>query len=202
MLSFKRLPSLLLIGLYILAACASAPGVPSTHAIAPISASPTSEKIDVLPTPSSPGDLAVWRDLYVSMLQTEITDRFINQFGSQRMPSAGTKFLWVHVALENAGEDEIALPKPENFSVLYAESEFKPIYGHRQGYTDYTTLGSPLFPGQKLDAWLRFDIPNMAALKDLWFVFLPTSAQVGVSPSSPGYPYTENKPTYVWKCEP
>jgi hypothetical protein len=135
------------------------------------------------------------------MDQAEITDSFINEFGSVRIPSADTKFLWMHVALENVGTEEILLPKPENFSTLYAESEFKPIYGHRQGYPDYTALGATLFPGQKLDAWLRFDVPDTAELKDIWFVFLPTSAQVGVSASSPNYPYAGNKPTFVWKCE-
>ena len=136
------------------------------------------------------------------MDQPEITDSFINEFGSQRVPSAGQKFLWIHLALENIGLEEILLPESENFSVLYAESEFKPIYGHRQGYADYTDLGTTLFPKQKLDAWLRFDIPAEADLRELWFVFLPTSAQVGVSPSSPDYPYSEDKPTYVWRCEP
>jgi hypothetical protein len=135
------------------------------------------------------------------MDQPEVTDTFINEFGSQRVPPAGQKFLWVHLALENIGTAEILLPESENFSILYAESEFKPIYGHRQGYADYTDLGTVLFPGEKLDAWLRFDIPAEADLSELWFVFLPTSAQVGVSPSSPNYPYAEDKPTYVWSCE-
>ena len=164
--------------------------------------SPTPTLIKVLPTPSSPGDSVTWRDLQVRMEQAEITESFINEFGSQRMPPADKKFLWVHVVLENVGKDEILLPDPENFSALYAESEFKPTYGHRQGYADYTGLDTALFPGQKLDAWLRFDIPDTANLKDLWLVFLPTSAQVGVSPTSPNYPYAENKPTYVWNCEP
>jgi len=136
------------------------------------------------------------------MDQAEITDRFITEFGTQRVPSTGQKFLWVHVRLENVGTDEITLPTSENFSVLYAESEIKPIYGHRQGYAEYSDLDSTLFPGQELDAWLRFDIPVTADLKDLWFVFLPQSFQVGVSPSSPNYPYASNKPTYVWNCSP
>jgi hypothetical protein len=156
--------------------------------------------IEVVPTPASPGDSVNWRDLQVRMDQAEITDHFISEFGSRRIPPAGQRFLWVHVALKNAGQTEILLPTPENFSLLYAESEFKPIYGHRQGYPDYTDLDTTLFPGQELDAWLRFDIPMAAGLKDVWFAFLPTSAQVGVSPSSPNYPYAENKPTYVWRC--
>jgi Domain of unknown function (DUF4352) len=160
---------------------------------------PTTTIMRTLPTPSSLGDPILWQDLQVNMTQTEITDHFINEFGSQRIPSAGQKFLWVHVALKNAGKNEIPLPASEHFSVLYAESEFKPVYGHRQGYVDYTTLGPTLFPGQELDAWLRFDIPMAADLKEVWFVFLPESAQVGVSPSSPNYPYAENKPTYVWR---
>jgi hypothetical protein len=135
------------------------------------------------------------------MDRPEMTETFTNEFGSARVPPAGQKFLWIHIALENVGTEEVLLPEPENFSVLYAESEMKPIYGHRQGYADYTDLALTLYPGQELDAWLRFDIPAAAELKDLWFVFLPTSAQVGVSPASPNYPYAGNKPTYVWKCE-
>lgn len=163
---------------------------------------PTPTAIKILPTPASPGDPVIWRDLQVSMDRAEITNSFINEFGSRRNPSPGQQFLWVHVALKNIGQVEVRLPEPENFSALYAESEFKPVYGHRQGYGDYSDLGSTLFPGQEVDAWLRFDIPEAADLNQLWFVFLPTSAQVGVLPSSPNYPYAENKPTFVWKNEP
>ena len=201
MFSAKKLSPILLIGLFLLGACASTDGLSSTPAIATASQRPTPTKINALPTPSATGDSVIWRDLQISMTQAEITDSFINEFGSQRLPSAGRKFLWIHVILENKGKDEITLPEFENFSVLYAESEFKPIYGHRQGYADYTLLDSTLFPKDKLDAWLRFDIPDTADLKDLRFVFLPESAQVGASPSSPNYPYPENKPTYVWKFD-
>jgi hypothetical protein len=202
MFQIKTTPTVLFIGLFLLTACSSIGESSGTRVTATSSPQPTATELTVIPTPSSPGDSIIWRDLQVSMDQAEITDSFINEFGSPRVPSAGQKFLWVHVTLENIGNDEIALPATENFSVLYADSEFKPIYGHRQGYADYTDLGRTLFPGQELDAWLRFDIPDTADLKDLWFVFLPISAQVGVSPSSPNYPYAENKPTYVWKFEP
>lgn len=197
MLPVKKTTSILFIGLIILTACSTTRGSSVTPENATSPPRPTATQ---LPTPSSPGDSVTWRDLQVSMDQVEITDSFINKFGSQRVPSAGQKFLWVHVTLRNIRKDEIALPVSENFSILYADSEFKPIYGHRQGYADYADLGSTLFPGQELDGWLRFDVPIAAELNDLWFVFLPTSAQVGVSPSSPTYPYGENKPTYVWKC--
>jgi hypothetical protein len=195
MFPILRIPINLVIGLFVLAACSGT--VTSTPAFPP----PTETVAPALPTPSSPGDPIIWRDLQVSMDQAEITDSFINEFGSQRIPPEGQQFLWIHIALENVGKDEILLPEPENFSALYAETEFKPVYGHRLGYADYTSLGATLFPNQRLDAWLRFDIPDTADLKDLWFVFLSTSAQVGVSPSSPHYPYAGNKPTYVWKCE-
>lgn len=202
MIPIKAIPSIFLIGLFLFTACSSVDGLSTLPADTKAILQPTATPTRLFPTPSSAGDPVVWRDLQVSMDQPEITDTFINEFGSQRAPSAGTKFLWIHVTLENVGTEEILLPESENFSALYAESEFKPIYGHRQGYTDYTDSGSTLFPGQQLDAWLRFDIPVEADLDELWFVFLPTSAQVGVSPSSPHYPYAENKPTYVWKCEP
>jgi hypothetical protein len=198
----KKTSNILVVGLLLLTACSSAGESPVAPATTTVPPQPTAPQIKVFPTPSSPGDALIWRGLQVSMDQAEITSSFINEFGSQRMPPSGQKFLWVHVTLENVGQEEILLPEAENFSVLYAESEFKPVYGHRQGYADYTDLDSTLFPGQQPDAWLRFDIPDTAELEDLWFVFLPTSAQVGVSPTSPNYPYSENKPTYVWKCEP
>lgn len=131
----------------------------------------------------------------------EITQDYVTEYGSTRVPPDGQKFLWVHVLLKNAGQAETAVPGSEHFSILYAGTELKPTYGHRQDYADYTALGQVIFPDQELDGWLRFDIPVAAELKDLQFVFLPTSAEVGVSPSSPSYPYSENKPTYVWKCE-
>ena len=196
----NKILNLLFIGLFILTGCASVGGPTVTPVSAIPLSQPTATQMRAFPTPSPPGDSIIWRDLQVRMDQAEITESFINEFGSQRIPSPGQKFLWVHVALKNVGKDEIRLPRPENFSVLYAESEFKPIYGHRQGHADYTDVGSTLFPDQELDAWLRFDIPVAADLRDLWFVFLPTSAQVGALPSSPNYPYAENKPTFVWRC--
>lgn len=200
MWTMKKTSSILFIALFIFTACTPAGESSTELAVRTAFPKPTATVTSVLPTPSSPGDPIIWRDLQVSMDRAEITDSFINEFGSQRVPSAGQKLLWIHIALENVGKDEILLPEVENFSVLYTESEFKPIYGHRQGFADYTDVGNTLFPGQELDAWLRFDIPDTADLNELWFVFLPGSAQVGVSPSSPNYPYAENKPTYVWKC--
>jgi hypothetical protein len=200
MLPMKKESSILSIALFIVTACASTGESSAIPAMATGFPRLTPTVVEVVPTPSSPGDSVNWRDLQVRMDQAEITDHFINEFGSQRIPSAGQSFLWVHVALKNDGKKEIPLPTSENFSVLYAESEFKPVYGHRQGYPDYTDLSTTLFPGQELDAWLRFDIPMAAGLKDVWFVFLPESTQVGVSPSSPRYPYTENKPTFIWSC--
>lgn len=198
----KKALYLAFVGLLTLTACFSPRKAVSSSATATVSPQPAETRVKVLPTPSSPGDVVTWRNLQVNMDQAEITESFTTEFGSQRIPSAGQKFLWVHVKLRNVGDDQVTIPDVEHFSVLYAESELKPIYGHRQGYGDYTDLGTTLFPAQELDAWLRFDIPIAAELRDLWFVFLPTSAQVGVSPSSPNYPYAENKPTYVWKCGP
>jgi len=134
------------------------------------------------------------------MDQLEITEEYLTDFGSTRTPPDGKKFLWVHVRLKNTSQVEMDIPISEHYSILYAAIEIKPIYGHRDGYVDYTTLISTIFPNQELDGWLRFDIPFTAELKDMRFVFLPESAQVGVSYSSPSYPYADDKPTYVWEC--
>jgi hypothetical protein len=174
----------------------------SDQPVAPVPMPPTLTPVNVHSTPAAPGDSVTWRDLQMSMEKAEITDSFITEFGSQRGPSVGQKFLWVQVRLKNVGKIGINIPTPEHFSTLYAKAEFKPTYGHRQGYADYTTLDATLFPGQQMDAWLRFDIPIAADLKNLWFLFLPESAQVGVSPASPNYPWTNGHPTYAWVCVP
>lgn len=185
-----------LFGLLILTACSSTPTAISSSA----ESSPTA--VTVLPTPSSPGDSINWQELQVTMDQAEITEDFITEFGSTRNPPEGEKFLWVHLELKNVGKNEIDTPAPEHFSALYADSEFKPTYGHRKDHTEYTSLEPVLFPDQGADAWLRFDIPVTAELKDLRFVFLPESSHVGISFSSPNYPYAEDYATYVWNCAP
>jgi hypothetical protein len=200
----KKLLSVLLkiwIGLLMLTACSSA-GESVTPVTITLPPKPTATQVRVLPTPSSPGDSILWQDLQVTMDQLEITDDFITEFGSTRIPSPGMKFMWAHIQLKNVGQIEIEIPQIEHFSVLYAATELKPTYGHRQGYMDYSTLGPILFPDQEADGWIRFDIPATAELKDMLCVFIPESAQIGTSFSSPNYPYSEDKPTYVWKCAP
>ena len=198
----KKLPGVLLriwVGLFILAAC-SASGEPATPISVTAPPQPTATQVRILPTPATPGDSIIWRDMQVTMDQLEITDDFINKFGSRRNPSPGKKFMWAHIQLKNVGQIEIEVPQIEHFSVLYAATELKPTYGHRQEYIDYSTLGPVLFPDQEADGWIRFDIPATAELKDMLCVFIPESAQIGTTFSSPNYPYSEDKPTYVWKC--
>jgi len=144
----------------------------------------------------------MWDGLQVTMDQLEITQDYVTDYSSTRSPSTGQKFLWVDIRLKNTDQIEMDIPLSQHFSVLYAGTELKPSYGHRQGYADYTALGSVIFPNQELDSWLRFDIPTAAELNELRFVFLPESSQVGASFSSPNYPYSEDKPTYVWNCAP
>jgi hypothetical protein len=156
----------------------------------------------VLPTPASPRDSITWDDLQVTLDRLEVTQEYVTDYGTTRIPPQGNNFLWVHIRLKNIGRIEIDVPLLEHFSVLYAATELKPSYGHRQGYTEYTTLGSLIFPNQDLDGWIRFDIPATAELRDLRFVFLPESSQVGSSYSSPNYPYADDKPTFVWNCAP
>ena len=200
----KKIPFILiisLIGLLTLTACSStnASATPVTATLFP---EPTATAVMVLPTPSSPGDSILWQDLQVILDETEISDEYISSFGSTRSPSPGMKFLWAHIQLRNMGQIEISTPLLENYSVLYAGTELKPSYGYRQDYKDYSTLDPALFPNQKADGWIRFDVPTAAGLNELLCVFLPESSQIGTSYSSPNYPYPEDKPTYVWKCAP
>jgi uncharacterized protein DUF4352 len=193
----KKISGFLAVGCMLLAACSS-----SGQASFTPTPQPTTTPVPTLPTPSSPGNFVTWRNLQVAMDQPEFTEVYETDFGSTRVPPAGGKFLWVHIGLRNTGQEEAAIPGAENFSVLYASTELKPTYGHREGYQDYTTLVQVIFPGQEMDGWLRFDIPSTAEFKDMLFVYLPESSQVGASYSSPNYPYANDKPTYVWDFVP
>ena len=198
----KKISSILAIGLIVLTACSSTGQTSATPLPAIASPQPTATEIKALPTPASPRDSIIWDGLKVTLDQLEVTQEYLTDYGSTRIPPAGQKFLWVHIRLKNTGQIEMDVPLSEHFSVLYAATELKPSYGHRQGYAEYTTLGPLIFPNKDLDGWIRFDIPTTAELRDLRFVFLPESSQVGASFSSPNYPYADDKPTYVWNCEP
>jgi hypothetical protein len=195
----KRISNILVISLIVLTACSST-DQSLTPVVATSSSRPAATELKVLATPSSPGNSITWDNLEVTMDQLEITQAYITDYGSSRIPTEGNKFLWVHIRLINMGQIQMDVPLAEHFSILYAGNELKPTYGHRAQYPDYTTLTPTIFPNQDLDGWLRFDIPSAATLNDLRFIFLPESAQVGASYSSPNYPYADDKPTYVWKC--
>jgi hypothetical protein len=201
--SMKKTIPILMFGFVLLTiACFLAGKAARTSSSATPFPQPTAAATMVIPTASSPGNSVVWRNLQVSMDQPQFTDVYETDYGSTRFPPKGGKFLWVHIGLKNTGQVETAIPGAENFSVLYASTELKPTYGHRKGYKDYTTLVQAIFPGQELDGWLRFDVPATAEFKEMLFVYLPESTQVGASYSSPTYPYAEDKPTYVWGLVP
>jgi len=134
------------------------------------------------------------------MSQAEITSGYLTEYDSRRDPTLGGKFLWIEVQLENSGPDEQVLPAPEHFSVLYGTSEFKPSYGHRKDYPDYTVLKAGLFQGQKVNAWLRFDLPAAAELPELQFVFQPESVEINYSFPTTDYAWADH-PIYFWRCQ-
>jgi hypothetical protein len=198
----KQTHAILIIALLVLTACAPTNRASAPTAVPPVSPQSTATATMLIPTPASPGDTIVWKNLQVTLDRLEITQEYETEYGSRRIPPAGQKFLWVEIHLKNTGQIELEVPESEHFSVLYAATELKPAYGHRRDYTDYTTLSPVLFPANALDAWLRFDVPTTAELSDLRVVFLPESIQVGTSVDSPDYPYTKNKPTFVWNGQP
>jgi len=188
-----------LFGLLIFSACNSA----SRPAPTPVSSATPRTAVEgkALPTPVSPGQRVVYEDLQVAMSGAEITTGYLTEYGSTREPPAGKRFLWIHIILQNIGQNERNLPAPEHFSALYGTTEFKPTYGHRKDYADYMALTAGMVQGQDVNAWLRFDIPAAVELKDLWFAFLPESSQVSVGFSSSEYPWGDH-PIYLWMCAP
>ena len=86
----------------------------------PSAAPQTVEELKELPTPVSPGKLVVYDDLEVVMVEAEITDSYINEYGSNREAPAGKKLLWIHITIKNIGQNEQVLPASEHYSVLNA----------------------------------------------------------------------------------
>jgi hypothetical protein len=183
---------------FLLSACIGA----KLPAAFPLSATPrVDENIKTLPTALPPADSISNKDLQVAMDCTEITAAYMTEYGSTREPPAQQKFLWVHVLLSNTGDLERSLPAAEHFSVIYGRSEFKPTYGHRRDFSDYSTIKTIVYPGQIVNAWLRFDIPAAAGLQDMQAAFLPESSQISFSSPASGYPWAEH-PLYLWRCGP
>lgn len=189
-----------LLGSFIITACNSASGP-----VVPTPASSSTPQAAVenksLPTPMSPSQMVVYDDLQVMMSEAEITSSYPTEYGSNREPPAGKKFIWIHLLLKNIGQGELDLPAPEHFSVLDGTAEFKPTYGHHKDYTDYMALPTGMVQGQVVDAWLRFDISADAESKDLIFAFLPESTQVSFGFSSSDYSWADH-PIYLWTCAP
>ena len=176
-------------------------GLTACNAARPVAPAAPQTGYISLPTPAPSGQAVVYDDLQVVMSAAEITTGYVTEYGSRREPPAGENFLWVHVLLKNTGQRERKLPAPEHFSALYGATEFKPGYGHRKNYADYAALAPVVYQGQAVDAWLRFDLPAAAKLKDLQFAFLPESYQISIAFSPGKYPWGAH-PIYLWMCAP
>lgn len=187
-------------GILMVTACNSASG-PVVPTPAPSATPQAALANKVLPTPISPSQTIIYDNFQVEMREAEITTSYPTEYGSSREPSAGQKFIWVHILIKNIGKGERNLPAPEHFSVLYDAAEYKPAYGHRKDHADYLALNPSMAEGQETDAWLRFDIPTTAELKDVTFAFLPESLQVSLGFSSSDYSWADH-PIYLWKCAP
>ena len=189
-----------LLGILTLAACTSADGTVVPAPIPSITPRATAENKS-LPTPAPGGQTIMYEDLQVTMDQAEITESYETEFGSSREPTAGIKFLWIHIILKNIGQQEQNLPAEENFSALFGTTEFKPTYGYRKDYVDYTTLNTIINADEEVNAWLRFDVPLEAESQDLTFVFLPESTQISFGFSSTDFSWADH-PIYLWSCAP
>ncbi len=153
------------------------------------------------PTPIPFGETVIYEGLSIRVEQAELNEEYETEFGTMREAPEGRKFLWIQLLLETVENIEAPLPDADHFSALYGTIEFKPTYGHRDRYTDYTSLPDTLFPDNPRQAWLRFDIPLEAEPADLRFAFLPDSTWVSFSKSASGASYYDH-PVYLWKLEP
>jgi len=153
------------------------------------------------PTPASPGQAVSYGTLQVMMGKFEFSDSYQTQYNTFGVPSPGQKFLWIQVILEETGTNPQSIPRYEYFSALLNQAEFKPSYAHRKDYSDYTELNGPIFPGQKVEGWLRFSVPKETQFSDLIFAFSPESTQVALYTPSTLEPWAEH-PLYLWSLTP
>lgn len=198
MKSFLHLVLAVLIGA--LAACNTF-NPPIVPTLAYSTSAPQPTQVRTNPTPNPYGQVITYKTLRVTMTQAEFTSDYETEYGSRRAPPVGAKFLWIAVQFENISPNEQKLPATEHFILIKGAVEFKPTYGHRKGYPDYTSLNPGLYPGHKTEAWLRFDLPMDADLAELQFVFLPESVQVSSSFPVSGYTWADH-PMFSWQCAP
>ena len=185
--------------IFLLAVVGCAPGVASAPALVNATSTPQPTQVRALPTALPSGQSLEYQGLRVSMPQAGITGGYDTEFGYRREPTSGLEFLWVNLLLENTGAGQQNLPALEHFSAVYGSNEFKPAYGHRKDHPDYTSLKPVLLPDQKVDAWLRFDIPAGVELKYLRFAYLPDSLRVNFDFPTSGYAWADH-PEFFWLC--
>jgi len=183
-----------------LAACGTS-GKPTVRPVVNATSAPAATQTSSMPEPMPQGQQITHKELRVTMRQAEISNDYETEFGSKRKPSLDRKFLWAKVELENTGVRTQKLPDIAHFSLIFGKDEFKPGYGHRLNYPDYTTLRPEITPGQKINAWLRFDIPASTELDDFQFVFLPESVHVSFSNPASDYSWADH-PEFFWNCGP
>lgn len=188
--------------IFLLAACAPrAAALPPTATLTPapgavaLLATPKP-----LPTAASLGEAVTFEDLTIQIGGVELNDQYKTRFGPVRDATPGVKFLWVQVLVENNGQAVKDLPAEDHFSVLHAGREYKPTYGHRDGFPDYTSLGGAVLPGSPLDGWLRFDIQEETGLDDLQFAFLPESTRITYTRTQSGSSIFDH-PVFLWRLE-
>lgn len=187
------------LALLLLPACSDLAGREATPAQT-ITPQPTSTATIPPPTPAPTGQVVVYDGLEVTMERFELTQEYTNEYGLTQPPPQGSRYLWVHVTLKDTTEQVRSLPRTDRYSVLYHNTELKASYGHRQGYPDYTALEDKIYPGQPVDAWLRFEIPQAAEPGELVFAFNPESTQVSLNTPNRGEWFLH--PVYLWNLTP
>jgi hypothetical protein len=183
--------------LLILTACTTS-GQPVVPTVNNSTSAPSATQVRSTPTAIPTGQAILYKNLKVTLLQSEITSGYMTEFGSKREPSNGGKFVWVEIAIENMGNTEGSLPTPEHFSLVLGRTEFKPGYGHYLDHIDYSVLKPKLFQAQKVQAWLRFEIPANAELQTLQFAYLPESLEISYSFPTSGYDWASH-PIFLWQ---
>ncbi len=152
------------------------------------------------PTLMVPGNQAVYDDFQVSMLGYELGSTYTTEYGSLREPPTGQQFVWIHVQVANQGQTMQNLPPSVHYSVLYQGLEVKSSYGHRQNFSDYTTLRAGLSARQTVDGWLRYVLPIAAQAGDISFAYLPDSIQVSFVSPGTASPWAEHK-IFLWRLK-
>ncbi len=123
-------------------------------------------------SPSIPwGKPNIFNDLEITPLEYELKNEYTLESKELVTPQPGATFLWVHVSTENIGEN--ADTTGFIFQLYYksktiGDTSYYEV-ANRQSFQQWEKI----YPGQRLDGWVLFEVPQAIDLSQTYFLVKP-----------------------------